>query len=131
MQIYQMILEKLTLKNLKLYKGCMGSLTFLQPINFKVSTIGACILLAIACKKLKIAWQLLNFICAYSDTFYGLKDVNNYVSKDLPIATNFDICINKMIYVLYCITAGMSPDLRRLIVWMMNPLPQHRFVTVK
>ena len=95
-----MILEKLTLKNLKLYKGCMGSLTFSQPINFKVSTIGACIPLVIACKKLKIVWQLLNFICAYSDTFYGLKDVINYVSKDLPIATNFD-CINKMIYVLY------------------------------
>ena len=108
----------------------MGSLTFLQLINFEISTISACIPLVIACKKLKIALQLLNFICAYSDAFYGLKDVNNYVSKDSPIATNFD-CMNKMIYVLYCITVGMSPDLQRLIVWMMNPLPQHRFVTVK
>ena len=83
-------------------------------------------------QKAKIARQLLNFICAYCDAFCGLKDVNNklYVSKDSPTATNFD-CINKMIYVLYCITVGMSPDLQRLIVWMMNPLPQLRFVTVK
>ena len=64
-----------------------GLIFVLQPSNFKVSTTG--IPFVIACKKLKIAQQLLTFICAYSDAFYGLKNVNSDVSEDLLIATNF------------------------------------------
>lgn len=70
---------------------------FLSPGNFQFSV--AAISFVIACKKLKSAQttqinqlvQLFNLICAYGYTFCGLtlmlmsKDVNNNVSKDLPI----------------------------------------------
>ena len=62
----------------------------------------AAISFVIACKEVKIAqimqlFQLLNLICAYSDTFYWLtsmlmsKNVNNDISKDSPFSTEQNI----------------------------------------
>ena len=78
---------ELNFENLETLQRIYGLIFVLQPSNFEVSTTG--IPFVIACKKLKIAQQLLTFICAYSDAFYGLKDVNSDVSEDLLIATNF------------------------------------------
>ena len=79
--------EKLSLKRLKLYKECMGSLMFLSPGNFQFSV--AAVSFAIACKKLKSAqitqikqlFQLFNLICAYGHTFYGVTLMLNYEQK--------------------------------------------------
>ena len=79
--------EKLSLKRLKLYKECMGSLMFLSPGNFQFSV--AAVSFAIACKKLKSAqitqikqlFQLFNLICAYGYTFYGVTLMLNYEQK--------------------------------------------------
>ena len=62
----------------------------------------AAISFVIARKEVKIAqimqlFQLLNLICAYSDTFYWLtsmlisKNVNNDISKDSPFSTEQNI----------------------------------------
>ena len=57
-----------------------------------------CLQSAENCSKLTNSFQLVNLICAYSDVFFGLtgmlmsKNINNDVSKDLPIAlTNVNI----------------------------------------
>ena len=79
--------EKLSLKRLKLYKECMGSLMFLSPGNFQFSV--AAFFFAIACKKLKSAqitqikqlFQLFNLICAYGYTFCGVTLMLNYEQK--------------------------------------------------
>ena len=62
----------------------------------------AAISFVIACKEVKIAqimqlFQLLNLICAYSDTLYWLtstlmsKNVNNDISKDSPFSAEQNI----------------------------------------
>ena len=79
--------EEINFEKLETLQRIYGLIFVLQPSNFEVSTTG--IPFVIACKKLKIAQQLLTFICAYSDAFYGLKNVNSDVSEDLLIATNF------------------------------------------
>ena len=65
----------------------MGSFSFYNPAISRFPPLVFPLLFA--CKKLKIAQQLLTFICAYSDAFCGLKNVNSDVSEDLLIATNF------------------------------------------
>jgi len=57
-----------------------------------------CLQSAENCSELTNSFQLVNLICAYSDVFFWLtgmlmsKNVNNDVSKDLPVAlTNVNI----------------------------------------
>lgn len=125
--IYRIILDKLTLKNLKHYKGCMGSLLFCNPAISKFPPLMfpcCCLQKAENCPTtfdfhLCTRWHLL-----------WVKKCQKLHQQRFAYCLKV-YCSNKMIYmyILYCITVGMSPDLRRLIMWMMNPLPQHRFVT--
>jgi len=88
-----MVKKKLSLEKSKLYKKCMGSLTFLPPNNFAV--FDDCYFLCYHLQRTQIVQinqlsQLLNLFCAYGDVFYRLtrmlmcKNVNNDVSKDSP-----------------------------------------------
>ena len=88
--------EKFSLKNPKIYKECMNSLTFWYPAvpQFLIAAI-----FLVDCKGVKLAkitqinqlFSFLNLICIYGHIFYGLtrtimsKNVNNDVTMNPPI----------------------------------------------
>ena len=92
-----MVSEKFSSKNSKFYRGCMAHEHFSHPAisQFLIAVIS----FNTACKELKIAqitqlnqvFQLLHLAHIYGHGFYEVsgmlirKNVNNDVSKDLPI----------------------------------------------
>ena len=94
--IYQIMSDKFSLKNPKIYKECTNSLTFWHPAvpQFLIAAI-----FLVDCKGVKLAkitqinqlFSFLNLICIYGHIFYGLtrtimsKNVNNDVTMNPPI----------------------------------------------
>ena len=88
--------EKFSLKNPKIYKECMNSLTFWHPAVPQFLIAG---IFLVDCKGVKLAkitqinqlFSFLNLICIYGHIFYGLtrtimsKNVNNDVTMNPPI----------------------------------------------
>ena len=93
-KINQISSEKLSLKNLKIYKECMASFTFLPPSNFTV--LNGCYFFwyylqraenYINCSN-QLTPSTFDLICGQGDAFCGLtgmlmsKNINNDVTKE-------------------------------------------------
>ena len=95
---------ELNFENLETLQRMYGLIFVLQPSNFEVSTTG--IPSVVACKRLKIAQQLLTFICAYSDAFCTwVKKCKQWCQRRLAYCCKFLIALIKWFTCIFCIVS--------------------------